>query len=112
MLSLNMFFSSLSTAPYLLPFSPHPIPPPLSLSIQPFVLLSQVHIEPENVADVTDRLADILDTSVDLTDVDVEIVADVIDRVSLVPILPQDVSLYVVEKALVLLSLSLLSYSV
>ena len=56
--------------------------------------LFQVHIEPENVADVTDRLADILDTSVDLTDVDVEIVADVIGRVSLVPKLPEDVCCY------------------
>ena len=51
----------------------------------------QVHIEQENVADVTDRLSDILDTSVELTDVDVEIVADVIGRVSLVPKLPEDV---------------------
>ena len=50
-----------------------------------------MHIEPENVADVTGRLADILDTSVELTDVDVEIVADVIDRVALVPKLPKDV---------------------
>ena len=51
----------------------------------------QVHIEQENVADVTDRLSDILDTSVELTDADVEIVADVIGRVSLVPKLPEDV---------------------
>ncbi|XP_070192111.1 uncharacterized protein [Littorina saxatilis] len=57
------------------------------------LVLDEVHIEPENVADVTDRLADILNTSVSLSDVDVEIVADVIDRVALVPKLPRDVGM-------------------
>lgn len=54
----------------------------------------QVHIEPENVADVTNRLERILTSTDQLTEVDVEAVAGVISRITVVPVLPVDVSVW------------------
>ncbi|KAK7493899.1 hypothetical protein BaRGS_00014781 [Batillaria attramentaria] len=59
--------------------------------------LTKVPLSPGTVSGVSDRLAHILHSSEELTYGDVGIVADIVDRVALVPTIPPDVGLQLLQ---------------
>lgn len=61
------------------------------------VILGGVHVEPENMKDLTDRLPHLLNDTMVLTDADVDILADVIHRVMLIAKIPTDVGMNLVK---------------